>query len=618
MTALSCLAIAPATASSGKHDGAGDREPLSLGTSRAQSGALAEFRDAVASERGERPARAGVTAVEAGAPTITAPVADQTVQGAVTVTATSSAAFVRFASGEWQVTVPVSAGTAATTLDAFGRSGPQTLTAVACDEVDCLAPSAAAQVAFAVTNAAITVNQPAPGSTVGTSFAVGSDATGGGVQFLLDGIVVAQDAAAPFQATVNTESFAEGGHVLTAVGCDAAMTECGGATSPPVDITVKRSLAPEVSSISPQLFSPNGDGRRDITTVTYSLETAQSVSWRVLDMSGSLLRGPVTIGNRAAGTYAFSYNGGMAGGGTLPTGDYILQLRTTKAVTGETITGVAERTFRVDVTPPSVGSRAASPATFHPVNDGYRDTTVLSGYLNEDVSAVRVEVLNGSGSKVRTLALGSRTAGKVSATWNGRTAGGTLLAAGTYAFRFVAQDLAGNQVTTGKTSVTLTHKKLVGVTETKEVSAQGSFVEGLVGFCSDLVQSDYYGNGIAYLSDYYCDSAGDGSGDDLAFARHRLVLPTAVKYGAIRVDAYGQRDAPGYPDNGVILYEDAYQGLTDRGAYLGSSEGWHQGETVSGANFVSGRVMRWWAGTLEFNWYDIRSFRVRYTYYVLR
>jgi hypothetical protein len=56
----------------------------------------------------------------------------------------------------------------------------------------------------------------------------------------------------------------------------------------------------------------------------------------------------------------------------------------------------------------------------------------------------------------------------------------------------------------------------------------------------------------------------------------------------------------------------------DNGAYLGASEGWYAGDVVPGESFVSSnRKFRWWAGTTDGMYYDIRTFRISYTYFVL-
>ena len=95
-------------------------------------------------------------------------------------------------------------------------------------------------------------------------------------------------------------------------------------------------------------------------------------------------------------------------------------------------------------------------------------------------------------------------------------------------------------------------------------------------------------------------------------------VPGAVRYGSFKVDAYGQRSVPGFADQGFLFYEDDNHNITSKGGILGSSMGWHAGNSVPGGDYVDGsHVLHWWAGTSDHNYYDIKSFRMRLTYYVL-
>jgi hypothetical protein len=97
-----------------------------------------------------------------------------------------------------------------------------------------------------------------------------------------------------------------------------------------------------------------------------------------------------------------------------------------------------------------------------------------------------------------------------------------------------------------------------------------------------------------------------------------VALPRAVRYGGVRVSTYGARSVAGYADKGVVLYEDESGDITSHGGVLGAKEGWHQAEKVAGKTFLHGRTLHWWAGTTNANFYDVRAFRVSYTYDVLR
>src|SRR4029077_15703759 len=122
---------------------------------------------------------------------------------------------------------------------------------------------------------------------------------------------------------------------------------------------------------------------------------------------------------------------------------------------------------------------------------------------------------------------------------------------------------------------------------------------------------------LSYLSNYdICQFPSDT--DLLAVTQHQIALPSAVRYGTARVTTYGGRSVAGFPDIGVVLYENKSGDITAKGGVLKAADGWHAGSQVSAADFAQGHKFQWWAGTTGSNFYDIRSFRVSYTYYLLQ
>jgi hypothetical protein len=75
---------------------------------------------------------------------------------------------------------------------------------------------------------------------------------------------------------------------------------------------------------------------------------------------------------------------------------------------------------------------------FSPNGDGRSDTVAVSYTLPDATTAVRLDVLNASGSVVDTLALGAQAAGARQATWDGRLASGAWAPGGTYLLRVTA------------------------------------------------------------------------------------------------------------------------------------------------------------------------------------
>jgi hypothetical protein len=214
--------------------------------------------------------------------------------------------------------------------------------------------------------------------------------------------------------------------------------------------------------------------------------------------------------------------------------------------------------------------------------------------------------------------VGGRAAGPVAVSWNGRRANGSLVREGGYRFRFVMQDLAGNRSASAKDTVTVSHKKLEKRTGKKTVTAYGSATTVYKGACSDLFSPGARGwaKSVGYYSDFYGCSYYEG--DDLAAANHAITLPDAVKYGTVRISVYGGKALDSYNDEAGLLYYDGDGDLTSTGRVLNSAVQTYDGPAV-GSRFVSrtGRV-RWMAATIEGNYYDIKSFTVRYSYFVLR
>jgi Big-like domain-containing protein len=108
---------------------------------------------------------------------------------------------------------------------------------------------------------------------------------------------------------------------------------------------------------------------------------------------------------------------------------------------------------------------ALSIPTIYPVKDGYRDTVAVKGARQETASVAVTVTSSGTG---KVVARGSVPAGvgPYQWLWNGRTAGGAILPAGTYVISQVVTDSQGNQLGWSK-SITLSTKKLVTLTWSK-------------------------------------------------------------------------------------------------------------------------------------------------------
>jgi flagellar hook assembly protein FlgD len=104
---------------------------------------------------------------------------------------------------------------------------------------------------------------------------------------------------------------------------------------------------------SPDVFSPNGDGRRETATLEYELSRAARVWFQVRDTGGRVLHSFEDAAERAAGGWSFVWDGRDGAGQPVPDGNHVLWIR---AEDPDVATVYEERSTRlvVDRTPPSV------------------------------------------------------------------------------------------------------------------------------------------------------------------------------------------------------------------------------------------------------------------------
>ncbi len=127
------------------------------------------------------------------------------------------------------------------------------------------------------TRPSVTITSPANGATVaGTvNVVVGTSDNVGvvGVQFLLDGVVRADDTAAPYSIPWDTTSVANGAHTLTAVARDAAGNRT---TSSPVSVTVSNAPPADTTPPSVTITAP-ADGATVSGTVNVTANASDNV-----------------------------------------------------------------------------------------------------------------------------------------------------------------------------------------------------------------------------------------------------------------------------------------------------------------------------------------------------
>jgi len=99
---------------------------------------------------------------------------------------------------------------------------------------------------------------------------------------------------------------------------------------------------------------------------------------------------------------------------------------------------------------------------------------------------------------------------------------------------------------------------------------------------------------------------------------HRIHLPPAVKYGPVRVGAYGREAVRGYHDAAGMFYETAGGSAYGRGVLLRSPARTYTLPPGPPSLLGGGRTLRWSVITSNGNFYQVKSFTVRWRYYVLR
>ena len=552
------------------------------------------------------------------APVFTSPAAGTGVAGRAAVTVTSTAASVRFTVPGFSADVPVVGGAASVNVPTYGLTGAVRVRAKDCRVGYC--SSGAADLALVVANAVPILTAPAAGAVVtANTVAVRATASGGAVAFTLDGKRAAFDPAAPHAASVDVSTMADGAHTLSAYLCDASGTICDTThRAAGRRITVKR-LHPWLKGVSPSPFSPNGDRRRDTAVLTYALEQPQDVAVIITNGAGKRMLGTRLGSALAKGTHTWEWDGRTSTGGRAPNGTYTVSIATSRRLpSGQVLIGLASRPLELDTVLPGFARVSASTSTVFPVADGYHDAMVLSMTLSEPVTRVQLRVYDRLGALLRVVATGARPVGPLSLSWNGRSAKGAVLPAGAYTYQLEAFDRAGNERLSAKRPVSVSLKRLVKRSAATTVGAAASLRLDVSGGCSRLANPGDRGwaGSIGYYSLARCASATPD--DDVAGAVHQLRLPAATRYGTVRIAATGGARGGAVGDVAAVAYARASPGAVGRVFVLKPADGTYAGPVVNASDYlVGGHTVRW--GTLTVNGarYDVRSYTIGWTYYVL-
>lgn len=351
-----------------------------------------------------------------------------------------------------------------------------------------------------------------------------------------NGSPVASTTADAGGAWTTGATLGDGTHELTAVANDG--TEDSPASAA-VSVTVD-DVSDALGSISSTyaVISPaNADGIRDSATIAVPVSRQGSVGLQIRHGT-TVVRSVAPTLVAAGGNRTFTWDGKDGSGSFVASRTYEVLATWTSGdcTTQET------RSITVDNVRPQISSFSDSPNTFFPVESDafieYKDTTSISYTgLTERARVWLYVYRDGSSTPVRKIDDGwDDNAGGGSITWNGRTAGGTLLDPGIYDYRFRLRDPYGNERFTSRGEVRISHKRLVERTVTMTRRGDSFFDYG-ESTCGDVSTglSDWSTGVWLYAYDcYYDEEEIDG-----AYVKYSFDTPSAAYYHSFTLKAYG-------------------------------------------------------------------------------
>jgi flagellar hook assembly protein FlgD len=185
-----------------------------------------------------------------------------------------------------------------------------------------------------------------------------------------------------------------------------------------------------VPFVGTTVLSPNGDGVGERQTLAYKLVRQANVNATLIAPDGSTR--PVDSGDRAPGTYKFTWPGMRSDGSVEVEGKWRFNVTATDT-TGQS--SAADRLFTLNQTLANLTLSTTSTT----VRSGVRGTVTLA-----HPARVVVNVLTASGIVVRRLARGvDLQPGTYSYGWNGRRDSGVRAFGGRYVFRITATNEFG-------------------------------------------------------------------------------------------------------------------------------------------------------------------------------
>jgi len=214
-----------------------------------------------------------------------------------------------------------------------------------------------------------------------------------------------------------------------------AKDSLGRVTTVDLPLVLNRVLAS--AGRSPSIFSPNGDGRYDTVSISYTLKSAASAGVAIETAAGDAVRVVQAATAQAAGAYkGVVWDGKDSDGAVVPDGVYTIRVWAVNSVGRYDYV----RTVRVDDTAPTLTIDSVTPDPWN-ANAGPLSVT----FSASEAGTASVKFYRGTSStSTATFSVSLTAAGSTTIKWNGVDKNGANAAAGTYRVKIYFADKAGN------------------------------------------------------------------------------------------------------------------------------------------------------------------------------
>ncbi len=175
-------------------------------------------------------------------------------------------------------------------------------------------------------------------------------------------------------------------------------------TTVAVDLGVRKDLIRDLS-ITPDLFSPNEDGKLDATTISYEIADACDITINILDRGGAV-RKTYTITIPSAGAYNYMWDGTDNGGTVVPDGTYSVKL-TAVLSANSSVSQEETVTVVVDTRPPLVNIA-------QPPDNSYISTDMSVNGTISDIHLLEYTITNTGGTVSEIIDTANQSRGNYS------------------------------------------------------------------------------------------------------------------------------------------------------------------------------------------------------------